>query len=1167
MVNLKEKVENLYKGKFTYDIPGLVLSESDISFSVCAGSIYKGYFTISNDKNTDVKGILVSSCPALNLNTKEFLSAITRVEFTFDASYLEANETFNEYIKVISDCGEDIININAKIVRPYFNSKTGKIMDLTRFTYLARYHWSQAVDIFTSKDFPAYILAHDEKYAFIRQQLLKSKSMNHALEEFLLAVNQKLPIKLSISQNKQSYDIENESISDKILITMENWGYIDIDISTDSPFIQIEKNHITSESFLGNSYFLEFIVLPQKMHKGNNYGRIYITTTYETLVIDIKAKQLVDDNNQDKASRPIRLKENKVSQTKAYIDFRLKNISKEKYMSLINEILTSLGLKKDQTIDAMDSEISDYVKPLIIHLSILKNKANGQEIFDKIESKSDQWKKDNSNLYGLYMSLIYLNPKYEKDQKGMLKEFHNHFSYGVTSPYLYLETLNIFNDNPSLLTRLDQFEIQVINYGIKINYISKDLEDQFVYLASKEKKYNKLIFKALVESYKRSGSGEALYAICSLLIKGNKRGNQYFNWYNLGVVANLRIAELYEYFMYSIDESKKQELPQNLLYYFLYSSTLSLQKNSYLYAYIIRHKKALPNIYKSYLINIEKFAYEQLNLGQINNHLAVVYEDLFVKYNSLMDQSKLLWNVIFRYEIECDNPNIKGVLVAYREMENETYTPLNKGQVQIDIYNDDAEIFFVDKDDNLYYSEIQYSKERLMGLEEDELERLTKNKDNSIYLNYFAYNALIKEQYDEESLEARDLILEAADLSKELYERHLLSLINYYKNSTSPMLDKYLGMLDYIPKQLKDKHKLVALLIDRKFYIKAFNEIKKYGFEDIDVERLCELSTNLLKDGIETDKSADDTLLKMSYYCFSKGKYNRDILGSLISYYRGSCKELYNIWKVACDNDIDSRQLESNILTQIIFTNNREIYSYKIYKSFTRNGINSVLAKSFLNYQAYEYLVKDVEIDKRFLDSMGELVKTEKNDYCILSIMKYYSREETLDEDKLKFVYRFLDDYIERGIVLPFFKDFRNVIQLPYDFLDKTFVEMKTEPGSTVSITYRYIEIDKPEEDKSFTTEVMPHSIAGIFTKASLIFYNERLEYTIAVEKPDGTSFETEEKVIELGQTMEINEDNRYNKINFMLLAKDTKDDKTFIDIYNKIKKMDYVLSKIYKPL
>ncbi len=831
---MKEKVTKFYKGDFTYDRPKLIVSERDIIFSVCAGSIYSGAFAISNDKNTNVKGILESSCLFLKLTTKEF-STTSPIEFIFDASNLEADVIYNEYINVISDCGEYKVKINAHVVKPYFNSRIGKISDLTRFAYLARYHHNQAVEIFTSKGFPSYILSNDENYAFIRKQLLKSRSTNQALEEFLIATKQKLPVKLSISQSKLNYEMEKESIADKVLIRMENWGFIDIEISSDSTFINIDKKYITSDSFVGNSYFLEFIILPKKMHQGNNYGRIFLKTTYESLTIEVTAKLTwdyqINQNTKHKEGKNVQekgitlrvdeekqdrkiIKSHKIDLTKHYLDFKLKNITIDNYLSSVKEILADI---KSRTSKTADSLASDYATIFLIQLSILqKEEKTGQRLLEKSAHKADQWKNEKKRLYWSYMALkalysnkkesnniiseiekyyygegrydsellwnlIYISPNFFEDKKNILREIKSHFQVGTKSPYLYYEALKIFNENPSYLRNLGQFEIQVINFALKINYISKGLANQFVYLASKEKKYNLLIFRALTLIYEETESVDVLNAICSLLIKGNKRGNKFFDWYNLGVAANLRIAELYEFFMHSIDDRRDQVLPQNLLYYFLYSNTLNVTELSYLYAYIVKNKYTLPEVYKSYSDKIEKFVYEQIKMGSINNHLASIYLDLFYNSDSLYEKRSLLWNVIFRYEIICHNPNIKGVLVAHQEVEENIYLPLNKGQVQIDLFNEGAEIFFVDSNDNLYYDEINHSKVHLIDLEENMIDHLPVNIEKPASLLYTANKVLENKKYDKDSIEIRELMLKFPGLSQGFYYKHLLSIIDYYR--------------------------------------------------------------------------------------------------------------------------------------------------------------------------------------------------------------------------------------------------------------------------------------------------------------------------------------------------------------------------------------------------
>ena len=153
-----------------------------------------------------------------------------------------------------------------------------------------------------------------------------------------------------------------------------------------------------------------------------------------------------------------------------------------------------------------------------------------------------------------------------------------------------------------------------------------------------------------------------------------------------------------------------------MLYYFSYSNTLNVQKRSYLYAYVIRNKDSIHELYKTYLINIEKFAYEQIKEGRINSNFAVIYQEIFFNSDFLQVHKHLFLNVVFRHDIKCNNSNIKGILVAHKELEKTSYIPLAKGQVQIDMFTDNAEVFFIDKKDNLYYKDIDNSNKALMDL-------------------------------------------------------------------------------------------------------------------------------------------------------------------------------------------------------------------------------------------------------------------------------------------------------------------------------------------------------------------------------------------------------------------------------------------------------------------
>ena len=116
----------------------------------------------------------------------------------------------------------------------------------------------------------------------------------------------------------------------------------------------------------------------------------------------------------------------------------------------------------------------------------------------------------------------------------------------------------------------------------------------------KEKYYSPALFDTLRRIYEKTPSPSLLQAICSLLIKGNRIGREYAQWYRAGVEQDLRVTRLYEYFMNSLDPEEETQIPRSALMYFAYQSNLDQEHLAFLYAYIQKHRAEFPELYQTY---------------------------------------------------------------------------------------------------------------------------------------------------------------------------------------------------------------------------------------------------------------------------------------------------------------------------------------------------------------------------------------------------------------------------------------------------------------------------------------------------------------------------------------------------------------------------------------
>ena len=90
-----------------------------------------------------------------------------------------------------------------------------------------------------------------------------------------------------------------------------------------------------------------------------------------------------------------------------------------------------------------------------------------------------------------------------------------------------------------------------------------------------------------------------LQEICTLLIKGGKVGPAYFGWYRAGVEAQLRITNLYEHFMMSLNLERTQDIPKSVLRYFSYQNNMDYAHTAYLYDFICQRQDRLGDIYEA----------------------------------------------------------------------------------------------------------------------------------------------------------------------------------------------------------------------------------------------------------------------------------------------------------------------------------------------------------------------------------------------------------------------------------------------------------------------------------------------------------------------------------------------------------------------------------------
>lgn len=1201
---MKEKIERLSKGIFQYDTPSLFIQPEELEISTPVGTISKGSFTIENSSSISMKGVIYSSSKFLVLHTNTFSGTQIHMDYEFNGTNLSQGDTIKGHLTVISSCGESKIPFIANVEGAYFDSSLGKIKDLFNFTNLAKTDVVQALKLFKNEGFPSIFTEHEETYKSLYKELLKSKSTSSGMEEFLIAVHKKLPVRIAADKQFVHVQVWEEGIKEKVILTKDHWGYGEYKITTDAPFITLDHKRIWTENFIGNQYNLEFILHPENMRYGNNFGKIYIKSPHQLISIEVVCKRNKNPDNAHYLDRTIRQLQVKLLQN--YIEFRKGKLHFVDYSKKGNELLHTLLNKKT-------SYQSTY-ELMRIHLQIAGNIAEGsistnEEIIRKeleefiklypnlekqekvvycgyeyllalLEQDDETIEGALRSIYSLYKRevshymllwfILHMDKKYDKNNGLKLQEIKEQYGKGCVSPILLFEAATIYNENPSLAHELKNFEISVFYWSMKEGYISKEAAGQFAYLASKLKNYNYVVYRTLVGIYKEYKEEETLSSICSLLIKGHKRGKEFFQWYELGVQKQLRITELYEYYMYSLEDeddfiATDFTLPQPILLYFIYNSNISDKKKAYLYAYIIKNKEELSSIYKTYYKKMEIFALKQLSGGNISYNLSIIYQE-FIEVNELREEMKpYLPSVMFSCRIECKNPNIKGVYVVHEERSEGVFTPLVGGKGIVHIFTDNYNIILWDNEDNFYVAGAEYTIHRLMPYEEYLAYYEGEINLSPMLLLHQAGKILFYQKFDDESLALRKELLELPVLSKKYRTKNLLDLIHYhYDNIHNEGLDSYLSKVVLSELEVSDQYKVISMYISRGMEELAIAGLKDYKYEGIGLNKLVRLCTRLL----QNVSSAQEPLLDLASYIFRERKHNETILAYLTQYYYGATGEMFLLWEGARELGLDTLVLEERLLCQMLFIESYLVNSVSVFLHYYKNGTNRKLIRGFLSFHAFKYLTSGRTIIKELFDIIKKELLVEQNDICMLALIKHYSLESVLTESEIQLIDYNIHRFVSEGIIFPFFTEFKDYIDLPSTLKDKYFIEYYTNPANRVMIHYRLEDLDTMDQ---YVEEEMKHMYMGIYVKDFILFTGERIQYYITEIKEDVEKGIREEIITEsvtgsLDESLE-GLDTKYSQINDMITAFEMQDDQTLFHCMENFIQQKYVINQVFTPL
>lgn len=1179
---VRVRIGQIAAGRFNGTKPILAFSEETIDLSVIEGRSEAGSFVIESTNQIKICGIVYSTNPRMECLNPHFEGEKVRIRYQFNSKGLTEGDTCEGKFVIVCNQIEYSLSFCARITRLYAEASTGAVKSLDDFTRLAASNWDEAYHLFYNRNF-LNTIPYDNVYERLTYEgFACARPSGQNMEEFLIGVNKKQPVSISVDKSEEIFMASKEPQSGCFTITKDNWGYTEIRLRTDCEFIKLSKPVLTLDDFIGKTYLYEYIIDASAMHAGRNFGRIYIDGVYQSFTIDITAGVRDDDGSISDIAVTKDIKECMVGIMELYTSFRLKRIVTGVWANETISILNHLHalvpdehmyeLMKAQAfiinrqrqeakwiLDDFKHSNPDKKAPIWgYYLYLMTLLEREPSYVDNMTHEVELIFYENPDSVLLFWVLLFLRDQYFDDSAGKLKDIKYWVLRGCSSPYLYIEAYYLISQDPYLIKELSVFELRILSWTVKEKALTKELAGAIFEAVDLAGGFDNRVYELLTAAYEICPEAEYVGIICSYLIKGHKNDTCFHKWFELGIENKLRLTGLYESYLLTMDDRQISPVPKIIQMYFSFDNKLPYRKLAVLYNNIIAAKETEPEVYHKYRKAMGRFAMDQAQLRHIDDNLAVLYEDMLELGFINEELSAAFSDIIYTHKLIVFDKRIVRAIIYQNEMKEPQIVPVTDQCAYFELFSNDYVILFEDSRGYRYVKSISYRLQRLMDAEKYLDRCISLSPDRPQYIvSHF------KHVRDYSDFTKDDLKLFKPVFYSESFSDSYKAVMGYrilkycqlhdYEDYVRPFLQS----INFDTLQKDARKYLIDMLVSNRLYEKAYDMAMEYGIDMLAAASKVVLCENALK----VQHVDDDFMVQLAISAFKTGKYSDLVLKYLCENYTGPTDELINLWHAADKFSISSMKLDERILEQGIYTQIEPEKISDIFMEYYKRAGNEKLILAYISLVAHGYLhsggckadfIFDI-IEKRFIGNRT------LNDACQLALLKHFAEKTDITQAELEIEDTLLKYYIYNNMYFDFFARLDYRLLEKYFLYDKAFLQYESTPGTHVVLHY-----SRDEDGEEFNSEDMVEMYDGIYVKTFVIFFGELIRYYIT-EEHDNSIEVKESNRLTCNNIPGDNDHSRYNLINEMIISDTLSDETTLKSNIDEYKRLDAATKQLFK--
>ena len=1022
----------------------------------------------------------------------------------------------------------------------------------------------------------------------------------------------------------------------RIAVRRRGWGYTKLRVTMSGSFLTPATAVLEGGDFIGDTCVFTYKVEKHRLHAGRNFGRIIFRSPYQEIQIPVEIiyRRRSDARaRQERESRRAliemmrhyeRLHTGWARQAQGLES----GVDDGEWLRQADELVKRLSfLRRDSILPRLYAAqiflMENRIHQAVTELESVRRKLAGAAPGEVLEMGYSQYKGEsdieycyrqfltalayndadvitprvgrilreryrrNPSDWRISWMMMQLLPEYAPGLPARWNFLKKQYMNGSRSPILYLEAWDMIHADPSYLSLQedrrtgryggDAFERQVLLYAIRKELLDPQTMESVLERSDRRREFSRSLYRILTTAYgqerMRGMQPAILKSICTLLIRGNKTGPEYFVWYSRAVDKELSLMRLSECFLQSMPEDYEGVIPDIVMRNTFRGSMLSNGSRAYFYRYLYQNRERYPDVFRQCAENIRSFLEVQILEHRMSDNLAALYTAALTDAQIRPQNAGDLTKLSYLSHLRTTHLYMKRAVTIYAQSSKERTYPIENGNCVLPIYGEDNRIFLEDAQHNRYTASVPYTCDRMMDPVQAPDQVSVQEMTDLPFALEISGAAGESFEVTDETLQYCEILVRSSGIAPSYRIRLKLRLMDYYERTgDQEKLRAMAGTLEPGDLSADDRVRTIGIMARCGMYAEAAEWLEAGGADQCPAELLAAAALGAAADA-EEDARKLEQAGKIAWAAFERGDHRRDVLALILHSFDGLTEDLLRVRDTIlefAENDEDPllTAAEDRLLSQILFSGEMAANQEDLLlRQYRRGDSHRVLAAAgisqYCHYVFAEWRSMDSDIMK--LITMADREGHALPAICRLAYLKTLAdRTDSFTEGEADTAKRFMISLLREEIVFPFYRQFAGAGPALRLYDRETMIEYHNPAGVRGARGHVVIHcaLERGGRQEPFMAREMKEMVRGFYVSSFFLFYGEQVHYFITDDPEEKNIVESgtigQDARIDLAQT------DRFAQIDAISRAAALREREKTVQLLSEYTKKEYLTSALF---